>query len=100
MMLGSFFAVKGDVMTRLVEFDGQPFALLLETTAGTWLVPPIVRTPEGEVIQGHEVLDLIKQAGVAISMPVASDASPASLALIDQRMKRLSDEMGVPIWSP
>ena len=37
--------------SRLIERDGQPFAMLIETDHGSYLVPPIVIDPDLNVIE-------------------------------------------------
>lgn len=87
-------------MARMIEWDGEPFALLVETPDGDYLVPPIVQDEDGVVIQGHEVLQAIIDSGVAVEHPIVRGASVADLAEIDQRMAHLSKELGVPLQPP
>jgi hypothetical protein len=84
-------------MARLVEWDGQPFAMLIESQDGDYLVPPIVLDEAGRPVEGREVLAAIVESGVTIKHPVITAATPADLAEIAQRMARLSKELGVPI---
>lgn len=94
-------------MARIIEWDGLPFAVLVESVHGSFLVPPIVLDPDGNPIEGREVLAAIALANAnanadpdaaAISVPVLRDATPAILAEVDRRMARLSHAMGVPLW--
>lgn len=87
-------------MARRIMWDGKPFALLVEGDDGPFLVPPIVFNEEGEPVEGREVLAAIVLAGVAVKHPVVRGASVADLAEIDQRMARISEELGVPIGPP
>jgi hypothetical protein len=84
-------------MTRIVEWEGQPFALLVEGERGDYLVPPIVLDEDGAPVEGREVLAAIVESGQAVQMPVVRGANPGVLAEIDRRMAHLSDELGVPI---
>lgn len=84
-------------MTRIVEWDGEPFAVLVETKHGNYLVPPIVMDEDGNVTEGREVLEAIVQSGTGIPMPVIRNTNPGTLAEIDRRMAHLSAELGVPI---
>jgi hypothetical protein len=52
-------------MTRLIDWEGEPFALLIESPHGHYLVPPIVLDQEGRPIEGREVLAAIVESGVA-----------------------------------
>ena len=86
---------------RIIEVDGQPFAVLIEPEDGSpYLVPPIVVNEDGAPIEGREVLEAIVQSGKSITHPVAKGATASDLARIDQIMQRLSDELGVPIGPP
>lgn len=88
-------------MTRIVEWDGEPFALLMESDIdGTYLIPPVVLDAHGAPIEGREVLEAIVASNVAVPLPVIRNASASDLAEIDQRMQKLSDELGVPIGLP
>lgn len=106
-------------MTRLIEMDGQPFAMLIERPGGSsYLVPPIVVDSDGEVIEGHEVLAAMRQAGVTIDetaggfirghtsggalveQPMLTGRTTGDLAAIDQQMADLSRQLGVPIGPP
>ena len=87
-------------MTRIVEWEGEPFALLVETPDGDYLVPPIVRDSDGVVVEGREVLRAVIESGATVELPVVEGATPADLADIDQRMARISEELGVPIGPP
>ena len=81
----------------LVELDGEPFALLVESRDGHYLLPPIVLDEIGRVIEGQKVLDAMDLMGMTFEHPTIAGASPADLAEIDQTMARISDELGVPI---
>ena len=58
-------------MSRLVEWEGEPFALLVESPDGDYLVPPVLLEGRGR--------------------------TRAVVVEIDRRMKHLSDRLGVPI---
>lgn len=86
-------------MTKIIEWDGEPFAVLVESsTYGNFLVPPIVLDPDGRPIEGRDLLTAVVMANTRISVPVLRNATPAVLAEVDRRMARLSDQMGVPLW--
>lgn len=84
-------------MARIVEWDGEPFALLVESEAGDYLVPPIVLDADGKVTEGVEVLQAIVHTGIPAGVPVIRGSNPGMLAEIDRRMAALSDKLGVPI---
>jgi hypothetical protein len=84
-------------MARIVEWDGEPFALLVETETESYLVPPIVIDADGNVVEGVEVLAAIVEADRTVPVPTVSGATPGELAEIDRRMAHLSNELGVPI---
>jgi hypothetical protein len=85
-------------VSRLIEWDGQPFAVLIETPDGDYLLPPVVLDEEGRPIEGREVLAAIVESEVSVKHPVVKGATPGDLAEIDQRMARISDELGVPLF--
>lgn len=88
-------------MTRMIDWEGQPFALLVEGTRdGDYLVPPIVLDLTGAPIEGREVLHAIVPSGVSAELPVVRNAPAVALAEIDRRMARISEELGVPIGPP
>jgi hypothetical protein len=105
-------------MSKLIVDSGEPFALLVEGQSGMYLVPPIVLDGDGNVIEGHEVLEAMRQAGVKIEStdsgvwsghtpggaevqhPVLTGRTTADLAAIDQRMALISDKLGIPIGPP
>ena len=82
---------------RMIDWEGEPFALLVETAEGSYLVPPIVLDEEGRPLEGREVLAAIVESGVAVELRVIEGATAADLAEIDQIMARLSEELGVPV---
>ena len=45
-------------MGRLIEWDGRPFAVLIEDPAGAWLQPPIVLDQAGELVDGYGSAEL------------------------------------------
>ena len=61
-------------------------------------MPPIVLDEAGVPVEGREVLVAIIEADTTLHHPIITDATPAVLAEIDQRMARISDELGVPIY--
>jgi hypothetical protein len=69
----------------------------VQTFACHYLVPPIVRDPDGNVIQGQEVLEAIALSGTTVTMPVVESATSGDLAEIDQKMQHISEQLGVPI---
>ena len=87
-------------MTRMIEVGDKPFALLVETDHGDYLVPPVVFDLERNVIEGREVLEAIIESGMEVSVPVLHNRTTADLAAIDQTMKLISDQLGVPIGPP
>lgn len=87
-------------MSRIIEWDGQPFALLIEKDDGSYLVPPVVIDAEGQVVQGRETLEAIKATGTTVQLPVVQDATPGALADIDRRMATIAERLGVPIGPP
>lgn len=84
-------------MARIIEWGGKPFALLVEGDNGPYLVPPIVIDADGGVIEGREILAAVVESGVTIEHPIMRGATVADLAEIDQRMARISEDLGVPI---
>ena len=59
-----------------------------------------MRDSDGAVVEGREVLQAIIETGITAGLPVISGATPADLAEVDQRMARISEELGVPIGPP
>jgi len=43
-------------MTRLIEWDGEPFAVLIESPEGDYLVPPVVLDQDDKPIERRELL--------------------------------------------
>lgn len=86
-------------MARIIEWDGEPFAVLIESPGGDYLIPPIVFDLDGNISEGSEVVEAIAQSGTTVEMPVVR-AAPGLLAEIDRRMAHLSSELGVPIGMP
>jgi hypothetical protein len=102
----------------MIERDGEPFALLIETERGSYLVPPIVIDQDGNVIEGQDVLAAMNVAGVEIdstdggvwrghtangaevACPCLAGKTVADLAEIDQVMSRISEQLGVPVGPP
>jgi hypothetical protein len=85
-------------MAQIVEWEGQPFALMVHSELhGSYLVPPVVMGTDGEVMEGREVLQAIVDSGETVGLPVIRGATPAVLAEIDRRMAHLSAELGVRI---
>jgi len=87
-------------MARIVEWQGQPFALLVEGATGDYLVPPIIRDKAGRVVEGAEVLEAVAESGRTVPLPVIEGAGPEVLAMVDQAMAELSAKLGVPIGPP
>jgi hypothetical protein len=87
-------------MARMIEWEGQPLAVLVESDHGAYLVPPIVLDDTGVPVEGCQVLAAIVLSGVPTEHPVIRISAPAGLAEIDQIMARLSDQLGVPIGPP
>jgi hypothetical protein len=96
-------------ITRIIIRDGAPFAMLIDDPKlGRYLVPPIVLDDQGNVIEGHDALSAMHQAGVQIEStdggvwkgrtpggakvvhPYLTDRMPGDLAQIDQVMAQLS----------
>ncbi|MEU7905254.1 hypothetical protein [Actinoplanes sp. NPDC049118] len=84
---------------RIIKWGEQPFALLVETDAGRYLLPPLVLDVTGAPIAGADGLQVIDQCGEHVDLPTVRDATPADVAVIDQRMAALSELIGVPIGS-
>jgi hypothetical protein len=90
-------------VTRLIRWCGEPFAVLVESADGDFLVPPIVFDPDGKLIQERKLiqrqslLEAAADASFEVDQPIIRDATPALLAEIDQRMARISEALGVPI---
>ena len=85
-------------MTRLVEWDGKPFAVLIEPEHGeAFLARPIVLDEHGTAVDGQQALAAIVHSGISIELPVVRNPTPAVLAEIDDRMVRLAAQLGVPI---
>lgn len=84
-------------MARMIEWDGKPLALLVETEDGSYLVPPVVKNTDGVVIQGQEVLQAIVDTGIGAELPVVFNASPGDLAEIDRRVAHVAAKLGVRI---
>jgi hypothetical protein len=106
-------------ITRIIIRDGAPFAMLIDDPKlGRYLVPPIVLDDQGNVIEGHDALSAMHQAGVQIEStdggvwkgrtpggakvvhPYLTDRMPGDLAQIDQVMAQLSGAFGMPIGPP
>ena len=87
-------------MSRAVEWDGQPFALLIgEPGAGGYLGGPIVLDSSGAPVgEGNrEVLLAIADSGIDVKLPVAYISGPGELAEIDRRLAALCSELGVTL---
>jgi len=65
---------------RLIEWDDQPFTLLIESPSGSYLVPPIVFNRDGEVVQGADVLEAIVASDTSVMMPVHRGCESGDLA--------------------
>lgn len=90
-------------MTRMIEWDGEPFALLVQSEEhGDYLVPPVLLDSEERLItrEGREVAEAVVFSGQTVELPVIEDADAATVAEVDQRMARISEELGVPIGPP
>ena len=106
-------------MSQIIIMDGQPFAILIEGgPEGSYLMPPIVLDHDGNIIDGHEILAAMSQAGVTLDSagdgiwtgrtalgttvqhPYLTGKAPADLAEIDQAMASISRQLGVPIGPP
>ena len=82
-----------------IEWDGQVIAILVHGQDGDYLVPPVVRDSEGNILMGHEVLEAIVQSGVAVELPVIENCTVGKLAEIDSRLAQIRDSLGVPFLS-
>jgi hypothetical protein len=90
-------------MGRLIEWDGQPFAVLVEDPAGPFLQGPIVLDPDGELVHGYgsaELLTAVVETGQALDHPVIRDADPAMVAEVDRRLAHIAQVLGVPVGPP
>jgi hypothetical protein len=87
----------GRPIGRIIEWDGEPFAVLIELPEGDYLVPPIVLDEEGKLVEGRELAAAVVETGIAIEHPVMTAATAGDLAEVDQRMARLSEQLGVRI---
>jgi hypothetical protein len=90
-------------MGRLIEWDGRPFAVLIEDPAGAWLQPPIVLDQAGELVDGYgsaELLTAVIDTDRSIYLPVIPGADPAMVAAIEQQLRRIAETLGVPIGPP
>jgi hypothetical protein len=67
-----------------------------ETPDEAYLVPPIVRDTDGQVVMGADVLVAVVRSGVTIEHPVIEDCTPEQLAELQQRLDRVSEIPGVP----
>lgn len=79
-----------------IEWGGEFFALLVESPDRSYIVPPIVFDLAGDLIQGVEVLQAIVESGVAVEVPMIRNATVGDLADIDQRIAKISADLGVP----
>ena len=87
-------------MARLIEYNGMPFAVLIDGATGPYIVGPIVLDEHGAPIEGREVLTAVVQTGVTIQHPVIRNGTPAVLAYVDQALARLAEQLGVPVGGP
>lgn len=82
---------------HLIEWGGQPLATLIKSSDGDYIVPPVVIDPNGAILVGEELLMAIVESGVTIKHPVILGCTPERLAEIDQRLARVSEDLGVAI---
>ena len=87
-------------MTSPIDWDKEFVPLLMHSTGGDFLVPPIVLDKNGRPMEGYEGLDAVEGDMSWLEQHVVKGATPADLAEIDERMARLSDEFDVPIGFP
>ncbi len=93
--------------------------MLIESSEqGSYLVPPLVFDHDGNLIEGHDVVEAMRQTGVTIDstdgglwrgrtasgsevvMPYLMGRTVGDLAGIDQVMAAISDQLGVPVGPP
>jgi hypothetical protein len=82
---------------HMIEWGGEPLATLIQSPDGDYFVPPIVIDPNGAILVGVELLMAIVESGVTIKHPVVQGCTPEQLAEIDQRLARVSEDLGVPL---
>ncbi len=83
-------------MARVIEVEGQPFALLVDGANGQYIVPPVVFDTDDKLIMGFEILEVIKRTKLPINVPIYRNVGPADLAWIDRTLAAISKDFGVP----
>jgi hypothetical protein len=79
---------------RRIEWGGEWIATLVEGAGGRVLVEPIVSGPDGTILMGAEVLEAIRQSGVAVEHPVIRHCTPGQLAELEHRLAHVRGGSG------
>jgi hypothetical protein len=87
-------------MSTIINWEGKPFALLIEDEDGPFLVPPIVLDDNNTLVGGRDLLVGLVETGISADPPVVRASTPGALADIDQHMAAISERLGVPIGLP
>jgi len=82
-----------------IMWGDETIAVLLHGQDGDYLVPPVVFNTAGELIMGHDVLEAIVQSGIAIEHPVLRGFNEAKLADLEQRLAKVSEDLGIDFLS-
>jgi hypothetical protein len=81
----------------MIAAGGGLVAVLAEGPGGCFLLPPVITDQAGRLIEGHAVLRLAWW-GFAVEIPVLRACRPGQLAVVDQRLAGLRDELGAQPW--
>lgn len=86
---------------RIIVWDGTPLALLVEEPSGTsYIIPPLCLDADGAIVEGRELCAAIVETGMRAWLPIIRDVPPALVAIIDQALAGMSEQLGVPIGPP
>ncbi len=84
-------------MSRIIEFDNQPLATLIEGKGDApYIVPPIV-TVAGELRWGTELLTAVIKSGSAINHPVVALATEAEFQSMVDRVNKVGESLAVRV---